>query len=49
MLVASLILHTIKEVEANSNFEGSNYECKALAYIGIILSVKFDNCHFLTS
>ena len=27
-LVASLILHKIKEVEANSNPEGTNYECR---------------------
>ena len=39
MLVASLILHKIKEVEANSNSEGTNYECIILAYIGIILTV----------
>ena len=39
MLVASLILHKIKEVEANSNPEGTNYECRTLAYIGIILTV----------
>ena len=38
-LVASLILHKIKEVEANSNPEGTNYECRNLAYVGIILTV----------
>ena len=38
-LVASLILHKIKEVEANSNSEGTISECKTLAYIGIILTV----------
>ena len=38
-LVASLILHKIKEVEANSSSEGTNSECKTLAYIGIILTV----------
>ena len=40
-LVASLILHKIKEVEANSNSnpETSNYECRTLVYIGIILTV----------
>ena len=38
-LVASLILHKIKEVEANSTSEGTNSECKTLAYIGIILTV----------
>ena len=39
MLVASLILHKLREVEANSNPEGTNYECRTLAYIGIILTV----------
>ena len=38
-LVASLILHKIKEVGANSSSEGTNSECKTLAYIGIILTV----------
>ena len=38
-LVASLIFHKIKEVEANSNSEGTNYECRTLAYVGIILTV----------
>ena len=38
-LIASLILHKIKEVESNSTSEGTNSECKALAYIGIILTV----------
>ena len=38
-LVASLILHKIKEVEANSSSEGTNTECKTLAYTGIILTV----------
>ena len=40
-IVASLILHKIKEVEANSNPnpETNNYECKTLAYVGIILTV----------
>ena len=40
-IVASLILHKIKEVEANSNPnpEMNNYECRTLAYIGIILTV----------
>ena len=36
-LIASLILHKIKEVEANSNPEDTNYECRTLAYVGIIL------------
>ena len=40
-IVASLILHNIKEVEANSNPnpEINNYECGTLAYVGIILTV----------
>ena len=40
-LVASLILHKIKEVEANSNSdpETNNYKCRTSAYIGIILTV----------
>ena len=40
-IIASLILHKIKEVEANSNPnpETNNYECETLAYVGIILTV----------
>ena len=40
-IVASLILHKIKEVEANSNPnpETNNYECGTLVYAGIILTV----------
>ena len=38
-LIPSLILHKIKEVEANSNPEETNYECRTLAYEGIILTV----------
>ena len=40
-IVASLILHKIKEVEANSYFnpETNNYECRTLAHVGIILTV----------
>ena len=40
-IVASLILHKIKEVEANSNPnpETDNYDCRALVYVGIILTV----------
>ena len=34
-LVATLILHKIKEAEAQKN----NYECRTLAYVGIILTV----------
>ena len=41
-IVASLILHKIKEVEANSNanHEINNYECGTIAYVGIILTVS---------
>ena len=39
-LVASLILHKIKEVEANSSSKETNSECKTLAYIGILLTVQ---------
>ena len=35
-LVASLILHKIKEVEANSNPEEINSKCRTLTYIGLI-------------
>ena len=40
-IVASLILHKIKEVEDNSNhnLETNNYECRTLAYVGIVLTV----------
>ena len=40
-ILASLILHKIKEMEANSNPnpEINNYECSTLTYIGIILTV----------
>ena len=40
-IVASLILHKIKEAEAksNPNPEINNYECGTLAYVGIILTV----------
>ena len=40
-IVASLILHKIKEVEANSNhnLEINNCEYRTLAHIGIILTV----------
>ena len=39
-IVASLILHKIKEVKAksNPNPEINNYECRTLAYVGIILT-----------
>ena len=38
-LVANLISHNIKEVEASSSSKETNSECKTLAYIGIILTV----------
>ena len=40
-IVASLILHKIKEVEANSNhnLEINNCECRTLVHVGIILTV----------
>ena len=50
-IVGSLILHKIKEVEANSNpnLETNNYECRTLVHVGIILTVfEYDNCHVLT-
>ena len=39
-IVASLILHKIKDVEANlnPNPETDNYDCRTLAYVGIILT-----------
>ena len=40
-IIASLILHKMKEVEANSNSnpETNNYVCRTLAYIGMALIV----------
>ena len=38
-LVASLVLHKIKEVEANPNSEQSDSGCGTLKYVGIILTV----------
>ena len=40
-IIASLILHKTKEVEANSNPnpETYNYKCRILAYVGITLIV----------
>ena len=38
-LVASLILHKIKEVEANPNSEETNSGCGTLTYVGIIQTV----------
>ena len=38
-IVASLILHKAKEVEANLTNETSNLECSTLAYIGMTLTI----------
>ena len=38
-LLASLVVHKIKEVEAKSNPEEINSKCETLTYIGIILTV----------
>ena len=40
-IIASLILHKTKEVEPNSssNPETNNYECRTVAYIGMVLTV----------
>ena len=38
-LVASLILHKMKEVEANSNSKEISSRCRTLPYVGIILTV----------
>ena len=38
-IVASLILHKAKEVEAKSSTETNNSECSTLAYIGIALTI----------
>ena len=38
-IVASLILHKAKEVEAKLNTETTNSECSALAYIGMTLTI----------
>ena len=40
-IVAIIISHKIKEVQANSkhNLETNNYDCRTLAYVGIILTV----------
>ena len=40
-IIANLILHKTKEIEANSNFNSktNNYKCRSLAYIGMVLSV----------
>ena len=46
-LVASLALHQIKEVSANSR-ETNPAECTTLAYIGIILTILSDISHIPT-
>ena len=38
-IVASLILHKVKEVEAKLTIETNNPECGTLAYIGITLTI----------
>ena len=38
-LVAGLILHKIKEAEVNPSSEKTNFKCRTLAYIGIILTI----------
>ena len=38
-IVASLILHKAKEVEAKSSTKIDNSECSTLAYIGIALTL----------
>ena len=38
-IIASLILHKAKEVEAKTSKEIENYECGTLAYIGIALTL----------
>ena len=38
-IVAGLILHKAKEVEAKVTTETDNYECSTLAYIGMALTI----------
>ena len=38
-IIASLILHKAKEVEANTLTKQENTECQTLAYIGITLTL----------
>ena len=38
-IIASLILHKVKEVEANTPTKSENTECQTLAYIGITLTL----------
>ena len=39
MLIASLILHQVKEVGAELTQKEINSECRTLAHIGIILTI----------
>ena len=38
-IIASLILHKVKEVEANILTKSDNIKCQTLAYIGIALTL----------
>ena len=38
-IIASLILHKVKEVEVNTPTKPENTECQTLAYIGITLAL----------
>ena len=38
-IIASLILHKVKEIEANTHTRPENTECQTLAYIGITLTL----------
>ena len=46
MLIASLVLHQVKEVGASS--KETNSECTTLAYIGITLTILSLISHILT-
>ena len=39
MLIASLVLHQVKEVGTELTQKEINSECRTLAYIGIILTI----------
>ena len=47
-IVASLILHKAKEVEAKVTTETDNYECSTLAYIGMTNNIEYGGSHFFT-
>ena len=47
-IVASLILHKAKEVEAKLTTETNNSECGTLAYIGMGLTILGMVSHFST-